>query len=118
MAGEKRKKQARYLRNNMSFPEILLWQQIQNDLLGFRINRQFPIGTYILDFYCRELHVAIEVDGSDHQFKKRKDQVRDAWLQNEGIIVYRIPARAVLKDSAVVAESLKAFLDELKLRNA
>ena len=114
MAG-KRKKQANFLRNNMSFPEILLWQRIQNDQLGFRLNRQLPIGTYILDFYCGELRVAIEVDGGHHAFRKRKDAIRDQWLASQGVTVYRIPARLILENSVVTANLLKRFLEELKV---
>ena len=102
----------------MSLPEVLLWLKIQNDQLGFRINRQFPIGTYILDYYCRELHVAIEVDGGDHAFRKRKDQIRDAWLKDQGIIVYRISARSVLKSPDSAAQLLKDFLEEIRDQNA
>ncbi len=102
----------------MSFPEILLWLRIQNDQLGYRINRQLPFGNYILDFYCAELRVAIEVDGGDHAFRVKKDRARDEWLKNEGIIVHRVPARLVLADSFVTAELLKVFLDDLNASRA
>ena len=57
---------ARELRQNMTLGEVLLWQKIRGRQLDYQFHRQIPIGEYIVDFYCHELFLAIEVDGSTH----------------------------------------------------
>ena len=57
---------AKQLRKNMTLGEIALWREINNKKLGVRFSRQIPIDQYIVDFYCKNLKLAIEVDGSIH----------------------------------------------------
>ncbi|MBL0947056.1 endonuclease domain-containing protein [Brevundimonas sp.] len=90
---------ARQLRRKLTLPEGLLWTALRGrKLAGLRFRRQHPIGPYILDFYCDEGRLAVEVDGQGHdqpdQF--RHDQRRTAWLDMRGIAVLRIAARDVL----------------------
>ena len=54
------------LRNNISKSERLLWSRIRNKQIGYRFRRQYGIGNYIVDFYCPELRLIIEVDGIGH----------------------------------------------------
>jgi len=55
------------LRENMPKAEILLWGKLKNkQLLGFNFRRQFSIGRYVIDFYCPQLRLAIEIDGETH----------------------------------------------------
>ena len=61
------KVKARRLRNESTYSEILLWQEIKNKQLGYQFHRQVPLLDYIVDFYCHELHLAIEVDGNCHE---------------------------------------------------
>ena len=60
---------ARFLRNNSTLSEVLLWKQIKNKSLGVEFKRQVPILEYIVDFYCQELRLVIEVDGNTHDFR-------------------------------------------------
>lgn len=62
----KLKELARQLRKNMTLGEVLLWQEIRNRKLGVQFHRQVPIKEYIVDFYCHELLLVIEIDGSTH----------------------------------------------------
>jgi very-short-patch-repair endonuclease len=57
---------AKKLRNNMTLGEIAMWREIKNKKLGVSFSRQIPIDQYIVDFYCKNLQLAIEVDGSIH----------------------------------------------------
>ncbi|MBT8185627.1 MAG: DUF559 domain-containing protein, partial [Eudoraea sp.] len=57
---------AKKLRNNMTLGEIALWREIKGKKLGVRFSRQIPIDQFIVDFYCKDLKLAIEVDGSFH----------------------------------------------------
>jgi very-short-patch-repair endonuclease len=56
------------LRKNMTDAEKVLWQQLRNRKLGdLKFRRQHPVGIFILDFYCHEKKLAIEVDGGIHK---------------------------------------------------
>ena len=65
-----------------------------------RFRRQHPIGPYVLDFYCDELRLAVEVDGQshDHPDSISHDQRRTAWLNRQDVRVIRLAARDVLAD--------------------
>ena len=92
---------ARALRRELTFPEVLLWQLLRGDRLsGLRFRRQHPVGPYVLDFYCTELALAVEVDGAahDHPDRATRDARRDLWLAGQGIAVLRVPARDLLTD--------------------
>ncbi len=91
---------ARKLRKEMSLPEILLWQQLQQHPGDYRFRKQHPIGRYALDFACVRARLAIEVDGEAHERGDRpqRDEIRDAWLLKQGFATLRIPAVDVLKN--------------------
>ncbi|WP_424961510.1 endonuclease domain-containing protein [Ekhidna sp.] len=82
---------AKKLRQNMTLGEILLWNEIKNKQLGFRFSRQIPIDEYIVDFYCKDLFLAIEVDGVTHTYEDQslKDEVRQKRLEELGVRVLR-----------------------------
>lgn len=73
----------------MSVSEIVIWAHLKNDQLGFRFHPQFPVLNYILDFYCAEAKVCVEMDSDLHD--EAKDKVRDEALKKEGILTIRIP---------------------------
>ena len=78
------------LRTNMTKEEKHLWYDFLKKL-SYTINRQKVIGIYIVDFYCAEAKIAIELDGSQHyeQEVKKKDAERDSLLSEQGITVLR-----------------------------
>ncbi|MBU0677489.1 MAG: endonuclease domain-containing protein [Verrucomicrobia bacterium] len=85
-------KQARALRRRQTEPEKLLWKALRNrKVQGAKFRRQYPEGPYILDFYCLEKKLAVELDGSGHNrsSERVRDHLRDRYLQNEGIRVVR-----------------------------
>lgn len=79
---------ARFLRSNMTDAEILLWSRLRHDQLGHRFRRQHKIENYIIDFYCAELKLAIEVDGGQHD-ESKADKTRTKTLNDMGIRVLR-----------------------------
>ncbi len=83
----------------MTLPEVLLWQELRKDPLGVKFRRQHPIGRFVLDFYCPQAKLGIEVDGIAHDMGDRpaRDEARTLWLQDRGIALLRIPASDVLK---------------------
>jgi very-short-patch-repair endonuclease len=95
----------------MSLPEVLLWNLLRKSPGGVRFRRQHPLGKYILDFYCAAAKVCIELDGLSHDAgdQPERDEQRDAWLDQQGIDVIRIPAAEVLKSPADVAEAVVRY---------
>lgn len=97
----------------MTKPEVLLWIRLQNN----DINRQFRIGTYVVDFYSRKYRLAIEIDGQVHELKKYADEVRDLYLMNQGVHILRFSARQVLCSPDSVAQQIKENLDRLAIES-
>lgn len=103
-------RRARTLRQSMTLPEILLWQELRKRPAGLRFRRQHPAGIYILDFFCPRHRLAVEVDGEVHGRgdAPERDAVRDLCLAGEGIRILRIRAEDVLKDVEAVVLHISA----------
>lgn len=103
---------ARQLRRPLTPTERLLWQQLRDRHLdGLKFRRQHPVGPFVLDFYCEELRLAVEVDGSVHTTEEqaRRDAERQALLEETGIRFIRIPA-------ADIETNLEAAIAALQTR--
>ena len=92
---------AKQLRRNMTLSEVLLWNQLKNkQMLGFDFDRQKPLDRYIVDFYCKDLQLAIEIDGTSHdgdeQFKL--DIKRQKTLELLGVHFLRFDDKDVKKN--------------------
>ena len=109
----KLKQYARYLRKNSTLAEVLLWQQIKGRSLGFEFHRQVPIDQFIVDFYCHELKLAIEIDGSSHNNKHDYDSYRQVKLQNWGIRFIRFNDLDVKKNMEGMLCALKSKISEI-----
>ena len=82
-------KRVRRLRRAMSVTEQILWKNVRNKNLGFVFRRQHPVGPYVLDFYCSEANLCVELDGEQHNCQA--DARRDEYLAELGIATLRIP---------------------------
>ncbi len=71
----------------MTLSEVLIWREIKNKQLGVRFSRQIPIDEYIVDFYCKDLMLAIEIDGDSHFHDDAplKDTLRQKRLESLGV---------------------------------
>jgi len=108
------KSHARELRKNATDAEILMWQLLcRNQMLGFGFRRQHPMGNYILDFYCHQAGLIIELDGGQHNEdrQRRYDEARSAYLVKQGLKVLRVWNNDVLANTEGV---LQAIYEELK----
>jgi very-short-patch-repair endonuclease len=107
------KQRARDLRNKSTLSEILLWNQIKNRRLnGFRFYRQRTFGWYIVDFYCAQASLVVEIDGDSHDLKQEYDAKRDEYLQSQGFTVLRFNDLEVKHNiDAVVCEIVKILKD-------
>jgi len=110
----KLKKLARYLRNNSTLSEVILWNELKGNRIGYQFMRQKPIGQYIVDFYCAKLRLAIEVDGETHQFRKSRsrDIKKDKFLNKLGIKVCRIDDQDVKDNVDNVIRNLKVSINK------
>ena len=101
---------ARRLRRAMTLPEVLLWQVLRTRPAGLKFRRQHPSGDYILDFYCADARLAIEVDGEAHGRGDRpgRDAACDRWMSERGVATLRIPAADVMNDLDAVMRGLVA----------
>ncbi|MGO3346243.1 MAG: endonuclease domain-containing protein [Marinomonas sp.] len=79
------------LRGDMPHPELLLWQRLRGQQLGVKFRRQHGIGSYIVDFYCPEKCLVIELDGDSHYTDKAPnlDKKRDEYLSSKCMLVLR-----------------------------
>ena len=97
-------KRARQLRKTTTLPEGLLWRELRRRPGGMKFRRQHPAGSYVLDFFCSEARLAIEIDGEAHDRGDRpaRDRVRDEWLEKLGVATLRISAADVMSDLEAV----------------
>jgi very-short-patch-repair endonuclease len=85
----KLKKLARELRKNSTLAEVLLWKNIKGRSYGYEFHRQVPVNEFIVDFYCHELRLAIEIDGCTHDNNFDKDDYRQKKLESMGVAFIR-----------------------------
>ncbi|MBO5539337.1 MAG: endonuclease domain-containing protein [Muribaculaceae bacterium] len=84
------KERRKLLRNNSTMAEIKLWNELKGRKAGgLKFRRQQGIGAYILDFYCPELKLCVELDGNSHEMKQEYDIERTLFLNGQGIEVLR-----------------------------
>jgi len=107
---------AEILRKNPTHEEMLLWQFLKVNQLGVRFKRQHPIWLYIADFYCHELKLVIEIDGSVHNVKEviENDIIREDDIKSFGIKVIRFKNHEIRNEIENVIEKVKTVISEIR----
>ena len=108
---------ARENRKNPTEAEDILWQEIRNSNLGYKIRRQHYIGNFIVDFACLEQGLVIEVDGDIHDFQKEYDEGRTYELEQFDFKVIRFSNEEVKNDLENVLSKIKQELISSKHQN-
>lgn len=111
---------SRELRSHSTLSEILLWQKLRaSQFRGYAFNRQKPLGNYIVDFYCKQLNLVIEIDGSSHfdHLSVVEDQERQRILEEMGLIFLRFTDLEVKKSMPWVLSEINRFIDEFEDTN-
>jgi very-short-patch-repair endonuclease len=92
----------------MTWPETMLWQRLRKRPGGLKFRRQHPAGPYVLDFFCSEARMAIEVDGIAHDMGDRpqRDDARDRWLDGQGVGIIRLAAGEITRAPDSVVDSI------------
>ncbi len=106
---------AREMRKSPTHAELLMWRELRKGQLeGYKFRRQHIIRTFIVDFYCPDVRLVIEIDGGIHQTQLEYDQIRECDLREMGYEVLRFQNKEVENNLSFVLESIKKKLTELK----
>jgi len=112
---QKLKPFARSLRKESTKAEVRLWCEVlSRGKTGYTFLRQRPVGSYIADFFCKELKLVIEVDGYSHNFKSEEDIQRDEDLAELGFTTLRFSDTEVMKDLANVERVIVGWIESLQ----
>ena len=104
---------SRRLRRRSTDVERLLWSRPRDrQLAGAKFRRQHPIGPYIVDFFCLEQRLVIELDGGQHARRSRHDAKRDHWLESRGYRVLRFWNNDAMRNVEGVLQRISLVLDE------
>ncbi len=108
---------SREMRINPTRSEAILWNELKGKKVdGFKFRNQHPIHRYILDFFCYEKQLAIEVDGDIHKNRTDYDEYRDEYLKSAGIETLRITNEDVINNIDVVVEKIRVKLHSIAPR--
>ena len=101
------------LRKRLTEAERHLWERLKHKHLGYVFYRQKPLGDYIVDFYCNQAKLVIEVDGGYHLDKESadNDRVRNEYMKNLGLTVLRFTNTQVLENTDNVVAKIKEHLE-------
>src|SRR5688572_16574754 len=104
---------ARTLRKNDTWAEKLLWRWLRDRRFSaYKFRRQHPFGPHILDFFCLEALVNIELDGGQHGYPIHlaNDQERDAWLEARGVKVLRFWNSRLRREKEAILDTIFRIL--------
>ena len=104
---------ARELRKNMTPAEDLVWQHIRKKSLGVEFHRQVPLLNYIVDFYCHEIGLAIEIDGKIHKYNFLEDAKRQGEIEKHGVSFLRFTNEEVFSKITSVKQRILNYIEEL-----
>ena len=108
------------LRNNLPPAEAILWTYLQGRKFhGLKFRRQHGIGPYIVDFYCPEMKLAVEVDGQSHFTPEQieKDSIRTKFIESNGLQIVRVVNGDVYSDIEKVLKKIEKYLSNVENRS-
>ena len=106
---------ARVLRKDDTWAEKLVWSWLrERRFSAYKFRRQHPFGPHVLDFFCVEAFVDIELDGSQHgrPGQRQKDEERDAWLEARGVKVLRFWNSRLRREKDAIRDAIWRALQE------
>lgn len=107
------KQRRRELRQNLTTAEAVLWKNLQHSRLeGKKFRRQHSVGKYVLDFYCPQCRLAVELDGEAHftSIRAQYDVEREEFVKSLKIRIVRFENRRVFENLESVLETIKEHL--------
>ena len=103
------------LRKNQTKAEQLLWFGLRKNRLNYKFRRQYGIDKYIVDLYCHELKLIIEVDGSDHDYRYNEDMIRQTEVEVQGYKILRYRNDQVKNNLEYIIKDIKNQCKKRKL---
>jgi very-short-patch-repair endonuclease len=102
---------ARSLRKEQTPEEAIVWEQLRNrKFMNLKFRRQHDIEGFIIDFYCHELRLAVEIDGRIHDKQKDYDELRQELIASKGIKFVRVTNDEVNSDVNVLLDRIMSFV--------
>ena len=101
---------AKELRSDMTPAENILWQELRANKLGVHFRRQQIIAGFIVDFYCHQASLVVEVDGDIHDLQQEEDARREKVLIEMGLTVVRFRNEDVIKDLPRIVERIRGLI--------
>ena len=101
---------AKELRRDMTPAENILWQELRANKLGVHFRRQQIIAGFIVDFYCHQASLVIEVDGDIHDLQQEEDARLENVLSEMGLTIVRFRNEDVIKDLPRVVERIRGLI--------
>ena len=100
------------LRNKATPQEILLWSRLKRNQIGFKFRRQHSFGNYIVDFYCKEKKLVIELDGWQHkdEFSGKTERIRTEFLERKNLKILRFWNNEINNNLDGVMLKIKEYL--------
>ena len=98
----------------MTFSEVKLWNELKNgQMMNYDFDRQCPIGNFIVDFYCKDLQLAVEIDGITHEeaIVAVKDIQRQKELEALGVYFLRFNALLVVNKVEAVVKEIYTWIE-------
>ena len=106
---------AKEMRGAPTSAERIAWERLRGNLTGLHFRRQAVVADYIVDFYCRLVRIAVEVDGKLHD--PEKDRERDRDLRRAGVETIRIPTRRVYRELGEVFDDIRGQILQILARD-
>ena len=104
---------ARRLRKEQTKAEKIIWEQLRKrKFMNFKFRRQHVIEGFVIDFYCSELKLGIEVDGGIHLKRKDYDKLRQEAVESKGISIIRISNQKIAEDKRAIIKKLKEVIEQ------
>ena len=104
---------ARKLRNNSTKSEVLMWNYLKGkQIRECDFHRQKPIGNFIVDFYCNEILLAIEIDGESHYGNEEKDSKRQKEIEKHGVRFLRFDESEIYYQLDNVIKTIEKWIDQ------
>jgi very-short-patch-repair endonuclease len=110
------KQKRRQLRSNMTQAETMVWSKLRGkQMCNHKFRRQYSVGSYVIDFYCPALKLAVEIDGDSHfeEGIEAYDQQRQTFIENFGIRFLRFANREVYENLDGVSDAIRQAVRQL-----
>jgi very-short-patch-repair endonuclease len=107
---EELRERRKELRKRSTEEENILWNKLRGNKLGFKFKRQHSVGGYILDFYCHEKRLIIEIDGTQHKTNVEYDRVRDQYFKELDYMTLRFLNPEIRNNLEVVLNEIKNYM--------